>query len=339
VYKREGRNSRNWKELKAITTAMISDRKAQYYKKECEKLSMPGSDKIPYRSLKNLKDCEKPKEWHIRELAEENEKDDSLSERLADYFSSISQEFEELKRDMIPSTYDTEVKILTPSDVDDRLKKMKKPKTAISIDPPPDVISSVSPALSCLLAYIINGVRCGGDWPEIWKTVEDTVIPKKGMPDSFDQCRNISCSSIFSKLCETYLLESLQEEVPLSIQQFGGIKGSGTEHYLVDLVSDIADSLEDSSASVNLLSIDFRKAFNRLCHQSCLGALADKGASNQTLHMTAAFLEHRKMRVRVGGHLSSARPTPGGAPKAQSREASSSVQPLRGWNARTSVAD
>ena len=46
--------------------------------------------------------------------------------------------------------------------------------------------------------------------------------------------------------------------------QYGGVKGCGTDHFLIDTWENILQELEDNRASVNLMSLDYSKAFNRM---------------------------------------------------------------------------
>ena len=161
-----------------------------------------------------------------------------------------------------------------------------------------------------------------------WKEEEGSIIPKVTRPDSFNECRSISCTSIFSKLAETYLLDMLREEVTLKKNQFGGNKGAGTEHHLIELISDQMLCLDDNRACTNLISVDLEKAFNRMDHQTCLKNLASGGASNQTLALAAGFLENRSMRIKLSRSFSSVRRMPGGAPKVQKAGITFFVLPL-----------
>ena len=45
------------------------------------------------------------------------------------------------------------------------------------------------------------------------------------------------------------------------------------------------EHLEGENSAVNVASVDFSKAFNRVDHMSCLQSLADLGASNQSLEI------------------------------------------------------
>ena len=66
---------------------------------------------------------------------------------------------------------------------------------------------------------------------------------------------------------------------------------------------------------VNVASVDFSKAFNRVDHMSCLQSLADLGASNQSLEIICDFLSNRSMVVNGYGKRSSVRKVRGGTPQ------------------------
>ena len=68
-----------------------------------------------------------------------------------------------------------------------------------------------------------------GESPDVWKEEEGSVLPKGNNSDGFNQLKNVSSMSIFLKLCETYLLEQLREEVELPPNQFDGTQGARTK--------------------------------------------------------------------------------------------------------------
>ena len=97
--------------------------------------------------------------------------------------------------------------------------------------------------------------------------------------------------------------------------QVGGMKGAGTEHYLVELYQLVLEALEDQRAAAVITSIDYSKAFNRLDFHHCLQALADKGASLELISIIASFLSSRTMAVKVGQSISKPRIVLGGVPQ------------------------
>ena len=105
------------------------------------------------------------------------------------------------------------------------------------------------------------------------------------------------------------------EQVGMRANQLGGMKGAGTEHYLVELYQLVLEALEDPRAASVLTSIDYAKAFNRLDFLHCLKALASKGASSELIRIVSSFLTSRTMAVKVGSVMSRPRIVLGGVPQ------------------------
>ena len=106
---------------------------------------------------------------------------------------------------------------------------------------------------------------------------------------------------------ESFVVDRLRDEIKLSDRQFGGSKGCGTDHFLIETWDAIITALQDGNSAANVLSVDFEKAFNRMDHLQCLYALSDLGASLSTIDLVASFLYGRKMSVRIRDSMS----TPG----------------------------
>ena len=90
-------------------------------------------------------------------------------------------------------------------------------------------------------------------------------------------------------------------------------KSYPTNHLLTNMWDRILDGLAEGRTAISLVAVDFSKAFNRMNHDECLRALAEKGASTESIKMIAAFLGNRTMRMRVGATFSSEREVTGGA--------------------------
>ena len=161
---------------------------------------------------------------------------------------------------------------------------------------------------ACFSVLVIAGSSPGWtSYPTSWKTKFVTPIPKAPHPQSANDLRNISCTMLTSKVNESFLLNWLNVQTGLRGNQYGGVKGSGSEHLLVRMCQDVLQALEDPRAAVLLTSIDFAKAFNRLDFNHCLTTLRDKGASNHALKVVASFLTNRKMMVKIGSTFSKPR--------------------------------
>ena len=176
---------------------------------------------------------------------------------------------------------------------------MKKPKSQVKGDIDPRLVTKYADILAVPVHAVFQKVFARQEWPQLWATETVTLIPKTSNPDSLAQLRNISCTPLFSKCLENFILTDIKKNVSLSKNQFGGLKGVSVDHYLIDTWNDILTGLEDPSACVNLMSIDFCKAFNTMCHWNCLESLLELGATESQSLMVAAFLRNRVMTVKV----------------------------------------
>ena len=171
-------------------------------------------------------------------------------------------------------------------------------------------------AFATPIAAIYNRINSTGSWPTSWKTEHLTIIPKVPNPAYLSQCRNISCTSIFSKVLEGEVLIKLRSELESDHNQYGGVPGSGAKHLLVDLLENVLGAMEGGDHAAVLLGVDYEKAFNRMEHAVCLEQLKLLGASPGSLSLVRAFLEGRQMTVTLDGQLTGSVPIRRGSPQA-----------------------
>ena len=205
--------------------------------------------------------------------------------------------------------------VITPTQIEERLRACKKPKGLLRGDLFPDLVSTYATHLSAPLEKIFNCSLRTETWPDLWKIEYVTAIPKNSSPSSFNELRNMSCTCLFSKVFEFFVLERLKKEVTPSPNQYGGLPGLSTSHYLLDAWNNILEALDQNDAAVNLISLDFAKAFNSMGHQACLESLRHAGATPHTISMVGAFLLNRQTTTRVGEAFSSLRPVRAGSPQ------------------------
>ena len=304
-----------WKALRDEVRLNMAMAKKAYYDREVEKICGARDKKsLAYTALKNINSTEKPKSWSIMDMAGDDPEEIVL-EKLADFFSDVTKEYVGAGLDGLVRTYDRPIYSLTGEMVEERIRKSNKPNSQVPGDFPPQLLSTLAPEISVIVTEIFNLIPAGGGWPREWKKEYQTVIPKVRAPESYDQLRNLSCTNFLSKILESFVIDSIKAEISMSELQYGGLKGCGTDNFLVELWNNVLEGSEDSDNAVALMSIDFSKAFNRLDHGACLKKLSDKNASNQTLNMIFSFLEERTMCVRSGQSMSSFRSVSGGSPQ------------------------
>ena len=313
LYDREGR-SRRWRNLKK-KIAKLSKARAEVHRDNVRQ-SMTGPDACRnfFRNVQNYSCKEKPPQFDVRDLFQ-NKSDSEIADSVAEHFNKISNEFSGLRPEDVPQAPDLDLPRLTPEMVAKRLRQMKKPRTKVQGDIFPCLINRASALLAAPLTNIYNGITTSGEWPALWKIEYVTPIPKKTLPESLDDMRNISCTQFLSKAYESFILEWLGQQVKLRSNQYGGVKGSGSEHFLVEMWQRVLEGCEDPRAGVLLSSIDYSKAFNRLDFAECLKALKRKGACKQLIRIVASFLTNRHMTVKIGNALSGLRLVLGGVPQ------------------------
>ena len=313
IYNKQER-SNEWKNQKKITDKILREDKTKYYDRVKSKLTEKGARQLPYRAIKDLKGGERPQPWDVRDIHPDLD-DQQTADCLADFFNAILDEFRPLAHSDVPRSWDKAYELLQPYQVSKRLKEAKKPKSMVNGDLFPQLVEKYCDILAIPLTKIFNMIMWTYHWPSQWKLETVTVIPKNNAATSYEECRNLSCTPLFSKILETYMMERISSEVKIDPKQYGGIKGCGTEHFLIQSWNNILNGLEDNRGSVNLITIDFSKAFNRMSHQECIQAFFRKGASNQTLNLIAAFLSGRRMAVKINQKYSSQRAIKGGSPQ------------------------
>lgn len=102
-------------------------------------------------------------------------------------------------------------------------------------DPLQNLVRNHPESFVTTVKAIFNAVNNTAKWPRTWKTEYFTIIPKNPNPSSRAECRNISCTSVLSKIFENCLMGQLREELTADPQHFGGTQKCGVKHMLVEL--------------------------------------------------------------------------------------------------------
>ena len=313
VYKAEA-NSPRWQRLREKLDEYLGKRQEAYLARQRDKMTGVDADKQFFRNVRAYNSAERPKQFDVRSLRP-GQTDAETAAEVAAYFNRISAEFQPLEPSDIPATYHRELPLLTPAATEAMLTKAKKTNSKVPGDIFPNLINRCAKSLSVPLTLIYNRVLTHCDWPVIWKREYVTVIPKKPNPADLNDLRNISCTLMFSKVLEQYVLKCLEEEVTLKTNQYGGVKGCSTTHLVVEVLQQICENAEDYRSATVLCAIDYSKAFNRLSFQHCLEAFRRKGASSPIIRLIATFLSNRSMSVRVGNTWSEPLAMTGGCPQ------------------------
>ena len=300
--------------MKKETDDLIKKRRSVYRSVQLANLTDRDAQRSFFKNIKAYKTGDRPKVFDVRTLCP-GKTDGEVAEELAAYFNRISDEFAGLSPADIPLTKSRSLPTLETYEVAARIRRFRKPRSMVRGDVFPSLVTRYADFFAIPLRSIYNEITRSKVWPIAWKLESVTVIPKTTCPADFSGLRNISCTLLASKMYESYVLGWALEEVSLKKNQYGGTRGCGTAHMLINIYQSICENLEDYRACTVLTAIDYAKAFNRMSYQFCLSSLAKMGLSSPLLSLIASFLTNRRMAVRVGSTWSTERPVNGGCPQ------------------------
>ena len=246
------------------------------------------------------------------------------AERIAEYFATISREYEPLRVSRLPDRVKARLRakstppIISELDCYKKIVAAKKPQSGVPGDLPSKIIKEFSVELASPLKDLFNNILQSATWPDPWKVEYVTPISKVQHPETEDDLRPIALTPFFSKVMEQFVVMWLLEVIgdKLDIRQYGGIRGNSIQHYLIELINFILYHQDNNEPTAILLClVDFQKAFNRQDHSILITKLSDMGVPSWLLKIVISFLTNRRMVVRYKGETSSIKELPGGGPQ------------------------
>ena len=183
-------------------------------------------------------------------------------------------------------------------------------KPSNSLDPegfPSKFYHQLSAELSTPLSIIMQASIDVQELPTVWKTASVCAIHKKGVTCDPNNYRPISLTVIACKVMERIITDNLTSYLKLhnlfSVEQHGFLERHSTETQLLDTLSEWTGVL-DNHLLVDCIFIDFKKAFDSVCHNKLLIKLAAYGISGNLLGWIKSFLSDRKQHVCVNNCFS-----------------------------------
>ena len=133
--------------------------------------------------------------------------------------------------------------------------------------------------------------------------------------------RPIALTSIISKLLESIVCESLRDHMNnyglWTNSQHGFRPGLSCDTLLLNCTTEWLQTLDKTNSRVDIISLDYSRAFDSLCHQTLLIKVwyFTYGISGHLLAWTKSFLCDRFQRVVFGGHSADWIPVESGIPQ------------------------
>ena len=296
--------------LKAATTEIRQYKRSYEQKLACNIKNDSKSFYAYVRSKQNVQDKVGPLEDSAGNIISQGF---LMAEDLNGYFSSVftkedisslpvaDAKFQGAKSDYLGPL------VVTPELVAKKIKAMKDNKSPGVDGIPPKLLMETVEQISIPLARVFNLSLKEGVVPFEWK--EANIIPlfKKGSRNKSENYRPVSLTSVICKLLERlikdHMVDFLVKHKLLNSSQHGFLKARSCLTNMLCFWEEITKRI-DVGSPVDIIYLDFQKAFDKVPHQRLLLKLKAHGIGDSITDWIEQWLTDRRQRVVVDGEVS-----------------------------------
>ena len=146
-----------------------------------------------------------------------------------------------------------------------------------------------------------------GTVPKCWKEANVTPLFKKGNKHAAENYRPVSLTSTVCKLMETIIKKKVMAYMEgnnlFSVHQHGFRSGHSCVTQLLEVI-EIWSKAIDEKDNIDVIYLDFRKAFDSVPFERLLVKLKAYGICGNVLNWIKSFLNDRRQRVIINGTTS-----------------------------------
>ena len=208
--------------------------------------------------------------------------------------------------------------VVTPDIVANKIHNMKENKSPGVDGIAPTILKATVKQMCTPLSHVFNMSLQEGIVPLEWK--EANIIPlfKKGSRNKSVDYRQVSLTSVICKLLETiitdHMMDFLIKHKLINPSQHGFLKARSCLTNLLCFFEEITKWVDEGSP-VDVIYLDFQKAFDEVPHQRLIPKLKSHGMGNSIINWIEQWLNDRRQRVVVDGEVSSWKPVLSGVPQ------------------------
>ena len=186
--------------------------------------------------------------------------------------------------------------VVTPEVVVSEINNMKENKSPGVDGISPKILKETVEQISTPLAHMFNMSRQEGIVPFEWK--EANIIPlfKKGSRNKSVNYRPVSLTLVICKLFETiirdHMMDFLIKHKIVNPSRHGFLKAKSCLTNLLCFLDEITKWV-DVGSPVDVIYLDFQKAFDKVPHQRLIRKLKSHGMGNSIINWIAHWLTDR----------------------------------------------
>ena len=189
--------------------------------------------------------------------------------------------------------------------------------------PGPDNITSnilrmCSESLAEPLCLIFQNSLDTGQVPRDWKLAKVVPIFKKGARGKPSNYRPVSLTSLVGKIMESLIRDKVTDHLItnalINLSQHGFMADRSCQTNLLEFLDKVLE-LIDEGKPVDIVYLDFSKAFDKVPHQRLLKKLEAHGIKGKLKSWIENWLTGRQQWVEIGGYKSGAGEVKSGVPQ------------------------
>ena len=205
-----------------------------------------------------------------------------------------------------------------PSEVKKLLKNLRTQKSCGPDDVHPYLLHHLADTMSIPLTLIYNISLRTSKVPTIWKEGVVSALFKKGKKSLPSNYRAITLTSIVCKILEKIIVTLIQKHLKTNLledlHQHGFTISKSTITNLLEALNIWSEALSHG-LPVDIVYLDFEKAFDKVPHERLLMQLSRYGITGEVREWIKDYLKNRSQKVRVNGHYSSSSQVLSGVPQ------------------------
>ena len=208
--------------------------------------------------------------------------------------------------------------VVTPELVAKKIKAMKDNKSPGVDGIPPKLLMETVEQISIPLARVFNLSLKEGVVPFEWKEANIIQLFKQGSRNKSENYRPVSLTSVICKLLERlikdHMVDFLVKHNLLNSSQHGFLKARSCLTNMLCFLEEITKWI-DVGSPVDIIYLDFQKAFDKVPHQRLLLKLKAHGIGDSITDLIEQWLNDRRQRVVVDGEVSNWKSVLSGVPQ------------------------